>query len=56
MKQVTNLKMSCINNAFEPPKKKNFWPKNNYKDIGPDLLNCIIQYFLAKAEYSFIRA
>lgn len=54
VKRVTNLKMSCINNASEQPKDKILRPKNNYEDAATALLNGIIWCFLAKSENSFI--
>lgn len=53
VKRVTNLKMSCINNASEQPKDKILRPKNNYEDAATALLNCIIWCFLPKSENSF---
>lgn len=54
VKRVTNLKMSCINNASEQPKDKILRPKNNYGNAATALLNCFIWCFLAKSGNSFI--
>lgn len=55
VKRVTNLKMSCINNASEQPKDKILRPKNNYEDAATALLNGIIGAFWLNQKIHLLR-